>query len=80
MTKKTVVTIHSCRVNGRKKTQALESSFFIGTITTKPDSTYGCVKSTTFVRLAVIEISPTTTSKTCINGKYYIWKYHKMQG
>lgn len=62
--KKTPVTAHISGVKGRKNAQAFEFSFLTGATTTSPDSMYGWLKSTAFVRFVTIAMSPTAASKT----------------
>lgn len=69
--KKAPVTIHIWGVNGRKKAQAPVFIFLNGATTTSPDATYGCVKSTIFVLLVVMAISPTAASNNC----HSTWKH-----
>lgn len=64
MRKKAAVTPHIDGVNGLKKAQALEFNFLTGTTTTNPESMNGWVKSTIFVRLVTIAMSPIAASKT----------------
>lgn len=58
------MTAHINGVKGRKNAQALEFNFLTGATTTSPDSIYGWVKSTAFVRFVTIAMSPTAASKT----------------
>ena len=62
MRKKIAVTPHIIGVNGLKNAQALEFNLLTGATTTSPDSTYGCVKSTIFVRLVMMAMSPIAAS------------------
>ena len=62
--KDTPVTNHINGVKGLRKAQALESWVLTEATTTRPDSTYGCVKSAFLVLSVVIEMSPITASNT----------------
>ena len=66
------VTHHIVGVNGLRKAQALEFNFENGATTTSLDSIYGCVKSTCFVLLVVIVMSPTTASSSYVHGRKWI--------
>uniref|UniRef100_A0A0A9D0N4 Uncharacterized protein n=1 Tax=Arundo donax TaxID=35708 RepID=A0A0A9D0N4_ARUDO len=61
--KKAPVTAHISSVKGLRKAHSLELLAFTVETMTSPDSTYGCVKSTTRVRFVTIEMSPTVASK-----------------
>lgn len=55
---------HISTVNGFKKAHAFDSLSFVATTIVRPDSMYGCVKSTILVRLVTMDMSPTAASKT----------------
>lgn len=64
--KKAPVTAHMAPVKGLRKAQALGFFSFTGDTITRPDSTYGCVKSTTRVRFVTIDTSPTAASNSSL--------------
>lgn len=61
--KKAPVTHHICTEKGFRKAQGLEDLSLTCATMTRPDSIYGCVKSTILVLFVTIDISPTAASK-----------------
>lgn len=67
--KKAAVMAHISILNGRRKAHPPVLSLLNGATTTSPDVTYGCVKSTVFVLLVTMAMSPTAASKNCRQNK-----------
>lgn len=67
--KKEPVTHHICQENGFRNAHGLDFFSFTAATTTSPDSIKGCVKSTIFVLLVTIVMSPTAASNFLIKRK-----------